>query len=115
MTVIEALRCMGSYLQRKLKQASHCRFPCEDLDLNVVSTTRESSCNNDNNISDVYKMSIQYQKVDTYKIMEEKTLYTWAQMACEIGGFIGLVMGMSVISVVEVFAYICLNIIRRFM
>ena len=55
-------------------------------------------------------MSVQLQRVDTYKIMEEKELYTWDQMACEVGGFIGLIMGMSIISLVEIGAYICLRL-----
>ena len=58
-------------------------------------------------------MAVQLQRVDTYKIMEEKELYTWDQMACEVGGFIGLIMGMSIISLVEICAYICLRLSKR--
>ena len=46
--------------------------------------------------------------------MEEKELYTWDQMACEIGGFIGLVIGMSILSLIEIIVYVCLLVARKF-
>lgn len=113
-TIGEALLCMQSHLRKELNQSSHCPFPCEALDLNVISTVRDPLYENVVH-SDDYKLDIHFQRVDTYKVMEEKPLYTWDQMACEIGGFIGLVMGMSIISVVEVVAYIVLRCIRNLM
>ena len=47
--------------------------------------------------------------------MEEKQLYTLSQMACEIGGFVGLIMGMSMISLIEVVVFIVLSIAKRIM
>ena len=45
--------------------------------------------------------------------MEEKALYTLSQIACEIGGFVGVITGMSVISVIELMVVIALSISKR--
>ena len=114
------LSCIQSFGGREVKQeikGAECRFPCEDLDLNIVSTTHDPDEHDRNGTKAArweYMVSVQLQRVDTYKIMEEKELYTWDQMACEVGGFIGLIMGMSIISLVEIGAYICLRLSRRF-
>ena len=108
-TIIEFLRCVGKLTSRDINSFSNCRFPCEDVELNIVSYIHVHNTTNDGH----YRFSIQFQRFDTYKIMEEKELYTWYQMACEIGGFIGLVMGMSIISLVEIFTYICLSIAKK--
>lgn len=115
-SVAKVEHCIRTFSRKELNPASDCRFPCEDLDLHVVSSVHEgnhafkkSKIPND---TTRYEINVQFQRVDTYKIMEEKELYTWDQMACEIGGFIGLIMGMSIISLVEVLAFICLTIAK---
>ena len=59
------------------------------------------------------QVSIKYRSVDTYNIMEEKELFTWSQMVCQIGGFLGIIIGMSVMSVVEVLVYVVLLLAHR--
>lgn len=108
----DVVRCMTRYSSRESKHSLNCRFPCNDLDLSIVSTVQEGSSKLVGNET-VYRLSIQFQRVDTYKIMEEKELYTWDQMACEIGGFIGLVIGMSILSLIEIIVYIVLLIARK--
>ena len=61
-----------------------------------------------------YDLTVHLARVDTYRTMTEKPLYTWDQLACEVGGFIGLVMGLSIISIIEVAAYICLKTAKHF-
>ena len=113
-TINELTICSSNFASRVLNSSYSCQFPCENLELNIVSYDHES-INEDDELDGKYTLSIEFQRVGAYKVMEEKELYTWNQMACEIGGFIALVMGMSLISVVEILAYICLSIIGRFL
>lgn len=89
-----------------------CQFPCEEMDLAILSTFSERHKRADGNKS-VYRINLQYQRVDSVRVLEEKEMYTWSQMLCEIGGFVGLVIGASVISVVELSTYITLMIINK--
>ena len=112
-SIQDTLHCMTNYSSRESKHSLDCRLPCKDLELSIVSTVQEGYQKRNKNDT-VYRLSIQFQRVDTYKIMEEKELYTWDKMACEIGGFIGLVIGMSILSLIEIIVYIVLLIARRF-
>ena len=121
-TIGETVDCIRKFGGREVKEevkGTGCSFPCEDLDLNIVATTHDADDEHDTNRKEVpkyeYLVSVQLQRVDTYKIMEEKELYTWDQMACEVGGFIGLIMGMSIISLVEIGVYLCLTLSSRCM
>ena len=60
-----------------------------------------------------YRVGVQLKSAQEYKIMEEKPLYTLSQMACEIGGFIGVIMGMSVMSLVEILVVFVLSILKK--
>ena len=106
-TILELLRCVRKFTRRKLN-TSDCQLPCEDVELNYVlyvHNVGKESCTTE------YKLSIQLQRVDAYKIMEEKELYTGYQMACDVGGFIGLVMGMSLVSIGgSPYLYISINL-----
>lgn len=62
-----------------------------------------------------FHVDILYERVDSYRVMEEKALYTWNQLACEIGGFLGLVMGASILSLVEVITYVTLVTVKYFL
>ena len=64
--------------------------------------------NNNNNNNKVYRVDIQYVNIDSYRIVEEKQLYSWEQIAGEVGGFLGLVIGASFISVIEIILYLIL-------
>ena len=94
-----------NYQKNKLKQ---CPFPCTEMNLATVTTFRKleqpDMKEEQQNSSLFYHLEIQLQNVDSYKIVEEKALYPWDQMACEIGGFLGLVMGASMLSFIEIFA-----------
>lgn len=112
-TIKETEFCILKYAQQEALRTADCRFPCEILDLGTVSNYHEKDSERDKTkTTHEYRLSIQFQRVDTYKIIEEKELYSWYQMACEIGGFIGLVIGSSVISLVEILACIFLWMIK---
>ncbi|XP_057302822.1 acid-sensing ion channel 5-like [Hydractinia symbiolongicarpus] len=114
MTIRQTEMCIWHFGQEEAMKSRDCPFPCEDLDLGILTAVHEKNSRRRKVNKYVYHVSIQYQRVDTYKIMEEKELYSWDQMACEIGGLIGLVIGASIISLVEIFAYIFLLMFKRF-
>ena len=101
-SVDEAMKCIFGQGSKGTQKTNECRFPCHDYDLSVIHSFNERK---DTEIKATYQVSVQYQKVDTYQTMEEKELYTWDQMLSEMGGLIGLIIGASVISVVEIFVY----------
>ena len=86
-----------------------CPFPCNELEIATFATHAEmdedfETIVSSNDTKYYYQVELQLLNVDSYKIMEEKELYTWDQMACEIGGFLGLVMGASMLSMIEIIA-----------
>ena len=107
--------CVRRFEQGETKKTKACPFPCSDLDLGVTVSFNERQKTSSKRKLSKYKVGLQYQPVDAYKVMEEKELYPWDQMACEIGGLIGLVIGASVISLVEILAYIFLVVINKFL
>ena len=103
---------------REVKEVYSCTLGCVSMDLTTITTFSESKAERlykrrRNNRALVYSIGLQYQFVDSYKIMEEKAVYAWDQMACEIGGFIGLVIGSSFISLIEIVAYFILKIVYK--
>ena len=103
-----------------------CPVSCEELELSVARSLHElfgkknkknNTKNNknkkmnsnyhenhdehceDGEVEPVYKVDIQY---------IEKQLYSWDQIAGEVGGFVGLVIGASFISIIEIVLHIIL-------
>ncbi|XP_066931745.1 acid-sensing ion channel 4-A-like isoform X2 [Clytia hemisphaerica] len=110
-TIKEAEMCIWRFGKGETQKTKNCAFPCTDLDLGVMPSFNERKKGKSQT---KYRISLQYQRVDAYKVMEEKELYPWDQMACEIGGLIGLVIGASIISLVEIIAYVFLVIVNKF-
>ena len=116
--------CLKTMIKRldSNKLEVNCPFPCNELEISSFAT--HSRINEDyeslvdveshnNGTKHYYQVELQLQNVDSYKIMEEKELYTWDQMACEIGGFLGLVMGASMLSMIEIIACSWFYTIKR--
>ena len=61
----------------------------------------------------LYSVHIQQNKFDSHDVIQEKQLYTWDQIAGEVGGFLGLLIGVSFVSIVELLAYFSLSIVER--
>lgn len=100
LTVFEFMNCTNDFSSH-ISYSYNCHFPCDDMELDIVSYSHD-----DGDITtDKYQLSFEFQRADGYKILEEKELYPSRQMACEIGGFMMLTMGMSLISFVEIVAY----------
>lgn len=100
-----------------------CPFPCEELELTTVNNfnklravdvqTAVAWANNSMSSYSLYKIEFQYQRVDSQRIIEEMELYTLYQMACEVGGFISLVLGSSVLSFIEILSFFGLLIFDK--
>ncbi|XP_066927996.1 acid-sensing ion channel 5-like isoform X2 [Clytia hemisphaerica] len=86
-----------------------CPFPCEELSLNIHTNVYDGDKHN----KDLYIFGIQLENVDTYTVMEEQSLYSAEQMSSEIGGFLGLVIGASLLSFVELFACGALYVLKK--
>ena len=56
----------------------------------------------------LYNVQIDYLNKDFYYLSEEKELYPWDKMLGEIGGIVGLMMGASALSIVEVLIYVAI-------
>lgn len=106
-TIDDAWKCMLMYSSKEVSDVSTCPVPCVELELQVTSSHHMLDGKNDGP-KDVYRIDIQYINVDSYRIVEEKQLYTWDQIAGEVGGFLGLVIGASFISVIEIILYLVL-------
>ena len=111
-SIYEMLNCFERFSRRETSEADNCPFPCEELEYNVATTFHERNKKQCGNRS-IYKIDLQYQHVDSFKVIEEKPLYTWDQLACEVGGLAGLVIGASVISLIEIMAYLFLCMIEK--
>ena len=107
-SIAEASRCIWAFGSRALQRTTSCGFPCNDYDLSVIHSTNELK-----GTKSKYRIIIQFQKVDTYQTIEEKEIYTWDQMLSEMGGLIGLIIGASVISVVEILVYLFLVFLKK--
>ena len=107
--------CILNYTKKELKEVDDCNFACETLDLNYISVSQSRNVRKNSIKSSAYQYEIAFQlrKPNEYEIIEEKQLYTLSQLVCEIGGFVGLIMGMSVISLIEILVVILLNIAKR--
>ena len=110
-TEIETRRCIRQAVQTEPLKGE-CPFPCQELDLGISSSYNERQGKRKSN-EWVYNIALQFQHVDYYKIMEEKALYSTSQLMCEVGGFVGLVMGASLLSFVEIIVCGVLYVMRR--
>ena len=106
--------CLLEYMGKELRDLKHCQFACEILHLNYYTTfqSRHDKIDKPSNVRR-YEIGIQLKAANEYRVMREKPLYTASQMACEIGGLVGLIMGMSVVSLIEVMFIIVLYIAKR--
>ena len=120
-SIVDTCKCIRQFSKLESIKA-YCPFPCNETEMSVLTnfnrwTKEEMKGATDlletKNLSN-YRLDFQYQRVDSYRLIEEMELYTLYQMACEIGGFVGLVIGASILSFIEIFTLVTLSIYRRF-
>ena len=109
-TINETIPCIISHMHGNEVRAEKCAFPCSEVELMFFPTFKRAR---PNVTSPTYKLTIKYHHVAAYRIMEEKALYSWDQLACEIGGFISVVIGASIISLIEVFVFLVLVVTKK--
>ena len=93
--------------------SSNCHVPCDEVDYVTVVTSNKVSK------TDLEKEYIYYwvdihHNAFRYKKYTEKELYSWEQLAAELGGYLGLFIGASAFSVIEIIIYLFLCLFQSF-
>lgn len=115
-SILETKRCIRRALARKsvntMVTIRRCPFPCHeiniqmqsiesDVDGNGAGTGNKTDAQKQEKEELTYNINLQFQSVDTFRLFQEKPLYSLPQMMSEIGGFLGLVIGASLLSFIE--------------
>lgn len=111
-SIAEISKCLKEVGTKKVEASMDCPFPCDEIQLLTTSSSHGMHGKEDGNRTK-YRVDIQYHNVDSYKVFEEKVLFSWDQVVSEVGGLLGLVIGASVISVIEILAYFYLCCIQK--
>lgn len=60
-----------------------------------------------------FTAKISYKSPEFYYLMEEKEAYSWQNMLAEFGGFLGLMIGASALSLVEICTYLTMAVLKK--
>ncbi|XP_065645106.1 uncharacterized protein LOC124809911 [Hydra vulgaris] len=114
-TILNIGNCIDLYSHKEVNPLSkNCPFSCTEYQINMLVSSREYFKNDNRITSETYSVGIQYITVDSYRIIKEKQLYSIHQMACEIGGLIGLMVGCSLLSAIEIIVCSVLWLVVKF-
>ena len=102
-SISEVVQCIEKFSQKEVTGIKECPFPCEEIEYTTMPTFYGMSQTDDK--KSTFRIHVQYHRVDSYKSIEEKQLVTWDQVAGEVGGLVGLVIGASFISIIEIVFY----------
>ena len=112
--IIEVKNCLLEESRVSRPNKANCPFPCESLELSVTASFEEENhVKPPDNLTNLYLVHVQLAPVDSVRTVEEKELYSSYQMLCEIGDFVGLGIGASLISFLEVITYIVLLTLKN--
>ena len=129
-------RLVDKNLLNKYFAEQHCPFPCEETRYDIfwiTSTYDEKYCNIYNKHFDIderlscvnktsdadttkfakFSLELEFKHPEFFTIIEEKELYALQEMLGEIGGFLGLMIGASCMSLLELIIYLILSVIRK--
>lgn len=84
------------------------RINVEDITENVCPEFGENFTN-----FSYFHIELAYENPELYHLMEEKQAYTTENLLAEIGGFLGLMIGASLLSVVEIFGYCSMLLMKK--
>ena len=107
-TTIDVWFCMLEFSRLTVNATDDCPVPCQEIEL-YTSPTFHTIKKNDS----LYTVDIINEKFDSYKVIQEKQLYTWDTIAGDVGGFLGLIIGASFVSVVELMVYFFLFLVEK--
>ena len=97
--VLSCLMSKAIYIYVSL---STCPFPCKEIDYGVSVSTYAKLTNSWNK---EFVIRLQNRLRNTYKVLEEKEVYSWDSFISESGGLIGVMIGASVLSILEIIAF----------
>ena len=60
-----------------------------------------------------FHIELAFEYPELFELLEEKQAYTFENLCAELGGFLGLMIGISIISVVEMLAYVPLLLMKK--
>lgn len=103
----EMKHCLQQYSTKEIKDALYCHFPCESLELSIIPSFTDNMI-----YPDTYTVNIHFHQIDIIRMIEEKELYSWYQMTSQVGGFVGLIIGASLMSLVEIIAYLTIRLYK---
>ena len=61
----------------------------------------------------LFRLEVRFAQPETYYLMEEKPAYTLENLFAELGGFLGLMIGSSILSLFEIITLCCLVIKKK--
>ena len=61
-----------------------------------------------------FHIELAFEYPELFDLLEEKQAYTFENLCAELGGFLGLMIGISIISVVEILAYLSMILMKKF-
>ena len=79
----------------------------------TIHCLREQSTNITNTLLQ-YSLRLSYLHPESYTIIEEKGLYNFSELLADVGGFLGLMVGASCLSLLELVICITLMVLKRF-
>ena len=100
----EMKRCLQQYSTKEIEDTLYCHFPCESLEFVIIPSFTEKVI-----YPDTYTVNIHFHQTDIIRMIEEKELYSWYQMTSQVGGFVGLIIGASLMSFVEIIVYLTIR------
>ena len=129
-------RLVDKNLLNKYFAGQYCPFPCEETRYDIswiTSTDDEKYCNISNKRFDIneslscvdktsdadttkfakFSLELLFKHPEFFTIIEEKELYSLQEMLGEIGGFLGLMIGASCMSLLELIIYLILSVTRK--
>ena len=113
-SVWNVTRCMHEVLSTyENDELNNCPLPCEELDFDINQSSLDGILERmDSPKEYAYSVVVYFPRPGTYKVMEEKELYPWDQIACELGGFVGIALGCSLLSLFEIMVCLFLSFIK---
>ena len=60
-----------------------------------------------------FHIELAYEHLELYHLIEEKQAYTIENLLAEIGGFLGLMIGASLLSVIQIFGYCSMLLMKK--
>lgn len=103
-----AFLCLLNNPEKVIANVSDCQLPCEEINYDISTTSFNANMKKS---SVTFSLENQHPNVLTHVL--ENELYSWESLLAESGGFIGLMAGMSVLSLVEIMIYGFLLIMHK--